>query len=79
MRVLALAICGYVAALQPARNARRQSLAVRQAPRGVRERAVHFISLQRSRRHRRDAKLDDIRRDGVSVETRERNAIAVIL
>ena len=48
MRVLALAICGYVAALQPARNAPRQSLAVRQAPRGVRERAVHFISLQRN-------------------------------
>ena len=48
MRVLALAICGYVAALQPARNAPRQSLAVRQAPRGVRERTVHFISLQRN-------------------------------
>ena len=40
MRVLALAICGSAAALQPARNARRQSLAVRQAPRGVRERAI---------------------------------------
>ena len=40
MRVLALAICAYVAALQPARNAPRQSLAVRQAPRGVRERRL---------------------------------------
>ena len=37
--VLALAICG-ASALQPARNARRQSLAVRQAPRGVRERRL---------------------------------------
>ena len=37
--VLALAICG-ASALQPARNARRQSLAVRQAPRGVRQRAL---------------------------------------
>ena len=40
MRVLALAICGYVAALQPARIAPRQSLAVRQAPRGVHQRVL---------------------------------------
>ena len=45
--VLALAICG-ASALQPARNARRQSLAVRQAPRGVRQRAVHFKKLRSS-------------------------------
>ena len=49
MRVLALAICGYVAALQPARNAPRQSLAVRQAPRGVHQRVLDG----ESRRHRR--------------------------
>ncbi len=52
MRVFALAICGYVAALQPARNAPRQSLAVRQAPRGVHQR-VH---------ERADDRRDDIRR-----------------
>ena len=45
--VLALAICG-ASALQPARNARRQSLAVRQAPRGVRQRAVRFKKLRSS-------------------------------
>ena len=45
--VLALAICG-ASALQPARNARRQSLAVRQAPRGVRQRAVPFKKLRSS-------------------------------
>ena len=43
MRVLALAICGYVAALQPARNAPRQSLAVRQAPRGVHQRVLDGV------------------------------------
>ena len=47
--VLALAICG-ASALQPARNARRQSLAVRQAPRGVRQRVFDG----ESRRHRRN-------------------------
>ena len=45
--VLALALCG-ASALQPARNARRQSLAVRQAPRGVRQRAVPFKKLRSS-------------------------------
>ena len=40
--VLALAICG-ASALQPARNARRQSLAVRQAPRGVRQRVLDGV------------------------------------
>ena len=49
MRVLALAICGYVAALQPARNAPRQSLAVRQAPRGVHQRAIRFKKLRYAR------------------------------
>ena len=39
MRLFALAICG-AAALQPVRRTRRQSLAVRQAPRGVRERRL---------------------------------------
>ena len=40
--VLALAICGHAAALQPAR-APRQSLAVRQAPRGVRQRVLDGV------------------------------------
>ena len=53
--VLALAICG-ASALQPARNARRQSLAVRQAPRGVRQRVLDGVRVENreSRRHRRD-------------------------
>ena len=53
--VLALAICG-ASALQPARNARRQSLAVRQAPRGVRQRTLDGVRVEtrESRRHRRD-------------------------
>ena len=53
--VLALAICG-ASALQPARNARRQSLAVRQAPRGVRQRVLDGVRVEdrESRRHRRD-------------------------
>ena len=61
--VLALAICGHAAALQPAR-APRQSLAVRQATRGVRQRVLDGVGVEtrESRRHRRD----DMR-----VETRE--------
>ena len=53
--VLALAICGHAAALQPAR-APRQSLAVRQAPRGVRQRVLDGVRVEdrESRRHRRD-------------------------
>ena len=62
--VLALAICGHAAALQPAR-APRQSLAVRQAPRGVRQRVLDGVRVEtrESRRHRLD---------GVGAETRER-------
>ena len=51
MRVLALAICGYVAALQPARNAPRQSLAVRQAPRSVHQRVQEPTPSSRKTRH----------------------------
>ena len=68
--VLALAICGHAAALQPAR-APRQSLAVRQAPRGVRQRVLDGVRVEtRERiRHRRDD----------NDAARELDAIAVIL
>ena len=43
--VLALAICGAATALQPARPQRRQSLAVRQAPRGVHQRVLDGVRI----------------------------------
>ena len=66
--------CGAAAGPKCAEAISRRKAGTARRPRT--RRPLHKLAAER---HHRDAKLDDIRRDGVSVETRERNAIAVIL